>query len=233
MLFRKRTNAMKNYLLPALIALSVISCTREESETVDQDRIWTSYTLEYDADDGITRAQAQFRFSNAFGTILELTEPAEVRVNNLLMNWRPVLAYYERESMGLMGSATFVYTDLNGGSYSNTLELPQSIALPDTVTSISRNQSYLLFWEGAPLQPGEIINAYLRESSGSDSRVFSTAAAGANYLTLDNDQLDDLNTGLATVQLERLVISSPDDHPGTGGLLTAKYQSDLYTITLE
>ena len=83
-----------------LIILNMTSCKREDSDTVNQDTIWTRYELFYDDNESKSYARATFRFSNAAGTKLELSEGAEVRFNDELIPWNNGLAYYEVELPG-------------------------------------------------------------------------------------------------------------------------------------
>ena len=68
---------MKNLLvILSLLTISLFSCNREESNTVEQDRIFTEYELFYNANEDKTYARATFKFSNVFGTKLELSQPS-------------------------------------------------------------------------------------------------------------------------------------------------------------
>jgi len=58
-----------------------VFCTPEDSSTVNQSRIWTSYSMVCDAAENLTEAAAQFGFGSSIGTALELSDPAALYAN--------------------------------------------------------------------------------------------------------------------------------------------------------
>lgn len=143
--------------IAAIMMLS--SCAREDSSSVDQDKIWTSYEMFYNANEDKTYARATFKFSNATGTHLELVNDSEVLVNDEPMTWKPLLAYYEKEYAGLVSSGEFNYTDLDGSNFVNTVNIVNSIALP-AIDSVARDAAYELTWDGVELGGRRISLSY-------------------------------------------------------------------------
>ncbi|HBH48606.1 MAG TPA: hypothetical protein DDX98_08195, partial [Bacteroidales bacterium] len=92
---------MKPLFIPFLIlALLFVSCEREDSADVNQDRIYTIYSLVYEADQDITYARAWFQFGSAVGTLLELSEPSNVSFNDQRLSFQNAFAYYEKSLPG-------------------------------------------------------------------------------------------------------------------------------------
>ena len=105
------------YILFSAFLLVFVSCQRESSEDVNQDKIYTEYSLVYDANTDITYARALFKFSNITGTQLELEAPAEVKFDNDILAFNQTLAYYEKQYVGVKTGGTFTYKDLDNNTY--------------------------------------------------------------------------------------------------------------------
>lgn len=109
------------------------SCTKENSSDVNQDKIYAEYELAYDENLDKTYASCVFKFSNAFGTNLQLSAPSEIKFGNDVLTFDPLLSYYRKEYAGLVTSGTFTFTDTAGVSYQNTVTLPSSISNPTKI----------------------------------------------------------------------------------------------------
>ena len=121
---------MKCVLSLFAIALFLTSCVTEDSSSVDQSRIWTNYTIEYNAAENLTKATAQFRFGNSVGTVLELSDPAEVSANGQDLIFNNVLARYSYDFVGLLEPVAFSYTDTEGNVFNNSVNVPAPVTLP-------------------------------------------------------------------------------------------------------
>ncbi len=205
------------------------SCAREDSSSVDQDKIWTSYEMFYNANEDKTYARATFKFSNATGTHLELVNDSEVIVNDEPMTWKPLLAYYEKEFAGLVSSGEFSYTDLDGSNFINTVEIINSIAFP-AIDSVSRDAAYELNWDGADLEIGESVLVTINGINEGDAQIFSQANVGAGSIILDKDKLEKLPAGSADVWMDRSLISTPQAATSAGGLMNGRYRAENTSI---
>jgi len=223
---------MRLFLLISLALISLISCQKEQSSAVDQSRIWTNYRAEFDEAENLTKTTSQFRFGNALGTILQLTSPAKVTANAQSTAYSPLLGVYERAFVGLVQNTEFVYTDLDGNTFVNSVSIPPSVHLPEEVTTIPKGAAYLLYWDGQPLAFNETMSVYLRETNGTDVRLAFAISQGDVYITIPASALQNLNTGPANLRLERSVVTSQLSHPGGGGRLNASYRSQVYAIEI-
>lgn len=214
------------------ISISIYSCQKEQSSAVDQTRIWTNYRVEFDEAENLTKTISQFRFGNAFGTILQLTAPASVTVNGQTTAYGTLLGVYERAFVGLVSPNQFQYTDLDGNSFSNSVTVPPSVHLPVDVTTIPKGAAYLLYWEGLPLAFNETMSVYIRETNGTDARLAFAASQGDVYITIPSNALQNLNAGPANLRLERSTVTSQLSHPGGGGRLNAAYKSPIYAVEI-
>lgn len=213
-------------VLAALLSLS--GCMAEQSADVNQQRIWTSYELEYDANSDVTTAKATFRFGNSLGTPLELTSPSEVRFNGerLARVAQPGtgMVSYERSYAGLVSSGTFRFVDVEGEAYSNTTSA-RPVEFPASLGPVDNDASYAFDWVGSALAPNEQVQVTLwRLSGGSASlAVFPQQQDGARGVIMDAQQLRNVAPGTVTLRMERTWTTTPVRTPDAGGRLQVKW----------
>jgi hypothetical protein len=206
------------------------SCNREPSDAVDQDRIFTTYELFYDANDDVTYARATFQFSSATGTRLELVDPSEVLFEGSPLSWKPALAYYETELAGFVDSGTFEWTDTEGNSYTNTAEI-FPIDFPDGgIDTVGRDAAYELTWEGDAVDAFMTINVTANGENEGDAQAFSTANVGATSIILPKDKLEQIGVGPGTMTLGRTYSPALQEATGAGGLLIGRYRAETEEV---
>lgn len=220
-----------SFALVASMALFT-ACNREDSSSVDQSKIYLIQNLEYDGATGITTAKAQFRFSNAFGTLLQLSSPATITCEGEPMDLLNALVLYNKTYTGVKDSVSLVYTDVDANVFTNKLKMISPVDLPTGMTTISKASAYDVIFQGAPVATGESVTVYIKENNGTDWQAFIQASVGATKVTLGTNQLQNLNTGAASIKIERLKLGEPASNPGKGGLTTIKYGSAIQQITI-
>lgn len=208
-----------------ILLVTVFSCKREDSDTVDQDKIYTRYVVEYNAEKDVTYSRAHFQFSNATGTKLELVDPAEVLANGELMPFKQALAYYETEENGVVGNVNFQYTDTDENEYSNTIDLVPSIDFDGGIDTLSRSSNFMLEWAGDPLQEGEVITVTIDGNGENDVVVFTQTGVNATSINLTQDKLSDLGLEEATMYLRRAKTQEALDVTSAGGVKVSRYDS--------
>lgn len=206
------------------------SCETENSADVNQDRIFTAYRLQYDADEDITVASARFRFGGHTGTLLELTDPSTISVNGENPGYNSALAYYSKNFSGLLSEAEFLWTDTEGISYQNTITL-RTIAFPETDT-IARDASYEFFWQGEPLDSNEYVTLRITDVSGEQTGVFTNNTPGSTSVILSKNDLQELLPGEARAELIRGISADAPESPAAGGLLSGLYSPEDIEIIL-
>lgn len=224
---------MKNLL--AILFFSVLmlfSCSREDSSTVDQDRIFTEYELFYNANEDKTFARATFKFSNITGTKLELSQPSEVRFNGDVLTFNPVFAYYEKEYAGLLENGTFEWNDTNGEIYKNTIEI-HPINYPDTIDIIKRSQSFELEWEGDALQLLELVTVTINGENEFDAQIFTTNDVNSQSIILSKAKLEKIGTGPGTLFMDRSYLPLIQESTSAGGILLGRYRPVNKEVVLE
>lgn len=224
----------KIHLLIALIggSMAFTSCNREDSDNVNQDKIYAQYRIVYEADKGKTFARATFRFSNGTGTLLELNPPAEVKSDNVTMPWKPALAYYESEYAGIKNSAAFSYSDHDNNTFNNTVNLTSAIAFP-AIDTIDQSMAYSLTWVGDDIQAGESVIVTIDGANENDTQIFTLASVGSTQIILDQNKLGDLGVGTATIYMERWENYTINQATSAGGAVWSRYVATPQTIHIK
>lgn len=225
---------MKNLLIAFAAGLVIFtSCESEESASVNQDKIYTSYELKYDQNTDKTYTIAQFRFGNILGTLLQLSDPAEVRFNDDVLSFKPGLIYYEKEYAGKITSGTFTYKDATGVTYTNTASNLPTIAFPANFTGVTRNQANTFTWTGTPLTAGEEVFLFIGNTTTVNTQTFYTNKVGATNLVLSAEKLNNLAPGVAAeADLYRDRIDSLSQKTSAGGYLKLNYRAQKKPITV-
>jgi hypothetical protein len=221
---------MKNYslLFTFLIAvLSFVSCTREPSDSVDQDKIYVKYDLIYDSNNDETTVRAEFRFGGAFGTKLELSSPAYVKFNGSYIPYNSTLAYYEEKIPGQISNGTFIYGDVDGNVYSNTTSNMRSAEFPDSQIVINNGMDYVMNFDGVPISGNDVVTMNLSD------KVFATSINGATSLTIGGSQTSSLNPGPYIGYMSRTMTRSLTQSTSEGGTIWITYKALNKAITIQ
>lgn len=210
------------FLLMATVLL-VSSCTKEDSNNVNQDKIWAEYYFEYNDNTGITSARAVFKFSSATGTLLQLNDSAKVTFNGDTLTYNAILGYYEKQYPSFIDSGSFAYTDLDHHTFTNPVQMVPTTSIPD-IETISKSSAYSFAWDGSALTNNERVNVTFSSTANNQVRVFTTSNVGATSVLFPIDQMAQLGVGpYGKIQMERL--RNPQLSMGTsaGGIITCKY----------
>lgn len=219
-------------LLVLVLALST-ACNKEPSDSVDQDKIFASYVLEYNGSQDITYARANFHFSNAAGTKLELVDPASVTIDGEIIPFKQALAYYEKDYVGLKNSGDFEYTDVDGNIFNNTVSMIDSLSFPSGIDTLSRSQNFQLFWTGSPVQQGEVITVTIIGSGAGDGQIFTQAGVGATSIVLTQNKLQNLGLENAQFYIRRSKNVAAQEVTSAGGNVIARYDAPSIKVYIE
>lgn len=212
-----------------MAVLFFTSCKREESINIDQNRIYSNYAYEYNADNNRSTMTAVFRIDNSGGRKIELSYPARVDFNGEGLSWRGGIGSYQLTSNGLSSQGRFNYHDLDENIYTNDVPSMLPIEVPFGITSISQSGNFFLPWQGAPLQAGETIR--VRISAGT-TRTFTTTISGSSHIILTQNQLSGLTPGNGTIQIERESYVNLVSSNLSGGRMTSTYKSRRVFINI-
>lgn len=214
------------------VILFFTSCQREESINIDQNRIYTEYTYTYDSEKSQSIMEASFRLDNNSGKRIELTYPARVAFDGENMGYRMAFGDYQLKRTGSLANGSFVYTDLDGNAYENSISTLRPIELPFGLTNISRNGNFFLPWTGEALQPGETITVIIDPQGEGSNRSFTLSSAGATHIVLDEFKLRQIEPGFAKIEIIRERSNSITSAPLSGGRMEVKYKSREVNIEI-
>lgn len=208
-------------LLPAFM---FNSCKKENSDTVDQDKIWTYYEVYYDKNQDKTYARATFKFSNALGTNLQLSAPATVSFNGDVLIFQSALAYYEKQYAGFISGGTFSYTDKDNNTFSNSISGIRTIAFPP-IDTIHTANSYTLTWVGDSLTASESVSLWLDGINQNNSEFFYQNNITSHSIICAANQLQNLGNGNGTGWMERVYAPAIQHATSAGGEIKGKYKA--------
>lgn len=216
----------------ALFAMTSLfqSCANEDSSGVNQDRIYAEYELYYDKNTDKTYASAIFRFGHASGTQLELTAPSEVTFNGDVIPFDGTFSYYRKEYAGLVTSGTFVFTDTDGHTFTNTVGSTRTIAFPAGLDTIHNSGSFTLAWVGDSVVANERVDVWMDGPLQNNAEFFTQYLVNTNSIVLAANQLQQLGTGSTTCTMERIWEENAVGVTGAGGKVRVKYKALNQTV---
>jgi hypothetical protein len=231
---------MRSFFKPIVLLSSLIlqltACGSTDSilsDQVDPDVIHQRYSVTYVASTNKTEVLAQFRVGGSTGTTIELVSPSQVEHSEVSLrksNSDLLGSFYVGEETGFVADHVFNFTNQDEEVFENSFSL-LAIDFPNDLEEVSREEDWVLQWEGDPLLENERVQLILRDSEG--DTLFATASdEGATSVTVTTDDLLQLNPGFVQLDLERvLLIGNLQEGGPEGGSRTGIYRVAL-EITL-
>ncbi len=208
----------------------IFSCEKENSEDVNQNRIYTVYELVYDKNDNETVAYSYFTFGSLTGTPLEISTPSKAKFNGSDMEEKTLpMMHYETAQNGFQNSGTFYFKNANGNEFNNTISY---LPIDFTVDTINRNSDFSLTWNGNVLQQYEEVKVKLKSASN-EYTYFTSSAVNAISVTLPSNKLSALEAGNYTIQLVRTKNSILQEATEAGGGIYGTYKTLIKTVYLQ
>jgi hypothetical protein len=212
-------------MLPFVVAADDTGCQSQDSSSVDQAKIHTSYWLYYDANSDATYARAQFRFGGALGTTLQLSDGASVVFQGNLLTFNELLDWQEVVLPGKVSSGTFVYTDTQGKKYSNPVAASIEIEFAQVPASLSSAQAFQLIWAGPPLAGDESLEVVVDNVANNFLFArFEQRNVGATSVVLTASELAKLPRGATTLSMRRYRDFPLLQGTSEGGKIVTTYQ---------
>ncbi|MFT5778168.1 MAG: hypothetical protein ACI837_001124 [Crocinitomicaceae bacterium] len=226
---------MKRITTLGITLVSVLfftACKKESSVNVDQNRIYSTYNVEYDQNSNRTTVKATYRVDHNSGQKIELTYPSRVDFDGEQMAYRKMGGYYDLSRNGNALNREIIYHDIDGKVFSNSGSVISSIDVPVGLNGISRSGNFFLPWVGAPLASGETITVTISGGSQTSSKTFTANSVGQNYIILDQFKLNDLIAGTAKIQIKREITGSLIQSNLSGGRISSTYNGRKITINI-
>ena len=187
------------------ILISLISCRKENSEKIDQNEIWSEYSLIYRSDINSTFARARFLHQDNQGQNIKLSNKSSIRINDEIPYYNNTFAWYEKIISGKESVVDFYYSDLDGKEYKNKVEILGGAELPE-IDSIYKDSLYYFPWEGDSLQDGEMVLLFIDGNLKNKLPYVLIDSVGKNGIFIEPDSLSALAVGDVTIHFERFNI---------------------------
>ena len=216
---------VNNALLLLAIPFLLISCEKENSEDVNQDKIYTDYELFYNKNEDKTYAVARFKFGGPTGTNLELTSGATVKFNGDLLTYNAFYVGHVKEYAVKISSGTFVYTDVDNNQFTNTTPVMDTIAFQPGFDTIIKSQANTLTWIGSPLTANQSVGVFIGSWTWGQDALFYQNQVGATNIVMGVSALNALALGTSTVYMDRSTETSVAQGTSEGGKIRSKYRA--------
>lgn len=207
------------------LSLTLVSCHKENSDDVNQDKIYTVYEVFYNKNTDKTVVVARFKFGNITGTNLELSNGAYVLFGSDTLYYSAIYTGHAKEYAGEITTGTFTYKDTDNNVYVNSVPAYQPIAFDPSFTTITKSQANTLTWVGNALGPNENVGVFVGSWTWGQDALFFQDLDGATDIVMGVNQLSNLATGTSTVYMDRTTEVNVSQGTGNGGIIRHKYRA--------
>lgn len=213
-------------IFPCLIGV-LLSCSKEETDSISQNSISTTYEFSYSGSSNSTTIGVKFSAEET--SFLELSQPASVSFNEDILIMNDQSRVYKNTYNGFVDAGTCIYKDLDDNVFTNPVTL-KSIDLPYTDT-IHKSLDYNFEWVGEAVSENETVVVTIY--SESFHQEFSTNVVGATNLILPATQLQNLTSGEADLVVNRdFTFNSLVEGTGAGGKIITRYTPAIVSIII-
>jgi len=220
------------WILSVIISVALFSCTGESAGDVNQDRIYTEYEQFYNSNTGVTTVIARFRFGGALGTLLELDSTDNVKFNGDDLPYNIFWGGHAKDYVGNIAPGTFVYTNLDGNVFTNTVPVFESIGFPSSFTELSRSVAYDFQWAGTALSQNQEVGAFIGSWAWGDDTWNFTNSVGATNMVFGINSLSNLPLGTSTVYLDRATRKTNIQGTSKGGVIKGTFRAPNRVINV-
>ncbi len=207
-----------------LLVSALVSCQKEDSSDVNQDKIYTVYELFYNENTDKTVAIVRLHFGSPTGTPLEATDPASITFNGEALPYNVFYTGHAKEYAGKLQTGTFVYTNVDGDIFTNTPPSMDTLAFQPDFDTIVKSQANTLTWIGNPLLSTERANLYIGTWTWGQDAAFFAYTQGATNIVMGTNQLAGLAEGTSTCYLDRVNEVVIDQGTSEGGVTRTRYR---------
>ena len=224
---------MKKLLFTIITVSTLVSCNKESSDDVNQDKIYTDYEMFYNANTDKTVVVARFKFGDITGTNLELSNGAYVLFGSDTLYYNVWYTGHAKEYAGQIPVGTFTYKDTDGNTFVNTAPSGQTIAFDPAFTTITKSAANTLTWVGSTLAANEAVGVFVGTSwTWGQDALFYQDLDGASDIVMGINKMNNLATGPATVFMDRSINLDVAQVTGNGGKIRYRYRTLNQNVTV-
>ena len=200
----------------------------------DQNNIYQSLEVAYDADSISTNSAAQFSEGGPDGNPLDMTGRCNVKHNGVTLSQssdgegRKTLAYWT-ESESLVSGHDFVFTNADGKTFENSVDSIPITEFKSVPATISKSADLTVEWTGPAVQSADkVCIEILAGAPVFDDiiQVACTGTPGATTVTMKSAQISKFTTGEpATLQFYRELFVPMKQTTAAGGSFSIRIRS--------
>ena len=219
-------------LISAIFSILTFSCRKEDSEKINQDEIWADYRLIYSGELDSTYSRVSFKHNEKYGESLKLSSKSTLTIDGNEPDFNGVFMWYQSVVKGFDSLVEFTYIDLDNQTYKNTLQIPNTIELPN-IDTIYKDSSIYFPWSGNSIQEDEVV--WFVVDGGLENKIpyISVDSIGNSGLYIVTDSLKGLPPGDVSIHFERWYKNSVNGNSvgsmGYGHYISKKKQVKLVT----
>jgi hypothetical protein len=223
---------MKNrthWKLLTATAFLIVGCAQEPSSSVDQTKVYTSYSAFYDDTSKTLSASATFYFGGTTGTYLSLDGGSSIEFNSTPLSSSTDLANqvdYENSWSNLSTSPpgstySFVYTNNSGTIFTNVITLPTLPVVQYSASTFCQSSSLTINWSSPNPIGSDALTWIANTANGSGSGELTnvTPQATSGSFTIPASNFQNLGTGQYEIQICRDTNPQIQSAPAAGGVL--------------
>lgn len=224
------------FVMPLLVVIAVAtilsmdSCAKGNASDVNQDKIYTIYEVFYNKNSDKTWVTARFQFGGPTGTNLQLDGDSYVLFNGDTLPYTWWLGCHWKEYSGRITTGTYIYKNLDGDVFTNSLPAVDTIAFQVGFDTIQKSVANTITWNGTPLAPNEYVSIFIGSWTWGQDALAVQDGDGTTNLVLGTTQLSTLAIGTATVYMDRVKQLSASQAPPEGGVIRAVYRPVNATV---
>lgn len=211
------------------------SIATEDSDKVDQSRIFPFYEVQFSKEEEVTRVSAEFRFGGMSGTTLRLVGKSQVKHSQISLVEKQLLGTsYSGERAGLVAEHVFNYFDNERRNYENVLTITGLTIASSVPRTTTRTSDLNIAWEGNSLSEGESVIAHLKKIDDPNSSAIGIiTSSGVNSVVIRSSDLARLPIGRYVLQLERKKEGNLLHAASVGGVFSSRYFSEKRTVEIQ
>lgn len=213
-------------------AFLATSCILDNTEYVDQESIFTTYTVDYLDNLERTKAEATFTLAGPNGRKLELSQPAFVSFNDELLEYHSISKTYVKSFHNKIENPTFEYTNLDDNTFTQNIGTIDSIGFPESNEIIKSDNVYEFIWQGEPLTENETVTLSLR-TSPFHFQIHAISDVGASSINIKVEEMEKIHKGKVYCKLERIANLEFREDDGSKSSMLIKRFTQTGIITIE
>lgn len=218
---------MKQLLFLLIPVVLLFSC-KKDSAKVNQNKIYQTYRITYNAGTNQTTFTARFNEKKETGKALKLSEGSNVTINGDVMQRSG--SVYTTTYNGYYNTGTFVFTDTKGKTYTNTIYGEQSIS-NDINYYLDNSAPKYWYFGGNSIETGETVTINIQsQATDGGSATAQNYNVGAFYVYMTVSDMSSLQPGFATLTTKRVSETVNGNWTSVGGRMESTYTSPSSTI---